>query len=284
MWSASKEQLTLMTMHNLKRIVVYAQNASKAKHIATAMRNAADALRRKLEPRIEHLISQDKPQEDEEEITEEKRKDEEEKKKKKKIMAVKARQSASALGNSTELSSDDENSRPKFKVFQVQQTHLRDSPEMLLLRIDETGLSLMNRVTGKVVEITRWTDILMWKADSSAVTFVLTESNHQIRLATPAAIDVLDALTTQARYLLESRADAALQKPSEIDPGVAEAPLLADTLLEFRGKLLQYRPTTNEVHDQWKSKITHSERLLGFFGITSNIDLSLERLDLKPFE
>eukprot|EP01051_Picozoa_sp_SAG22_P005135 SAG22_NODE_297_length_12786_cov_3.360290_4_plen_2527_part_00 len=273
MWSASRDRITLMTVKNLKRIVLKTTGASKAKRVVIDMMKAAERLRRKLEPRVEsELVSAGENGADDDadgssspvvKKTEQELKDERNKARLQKHMSV------VQFG-----SSDSEDFKmPAFLTFQgIQQTHIPGAPATVLLRVDEDGVGLLDRVTRQVIEQHIWTDILLWKADAEppALVLLLSQTGRQIRLETSLAPDIMTGMTDYTRKLLNDRSEINEQVDDDIrdsddhhddDDGAAwQAPLAKQSarelVIEFRTKLLAYEPRTNEVHEHWITKVT----------------------------
>lgn len=271
MWSASKDKVTIMISKNMKRIVLKTHGSKQAKKIVMEMMKGAERLRRKLEPRLEHALSVD---EEKEELTEEEKKDEKNKAKLKKHMP-----------NVSMMSTDSEDFGPNFLTFQgLKQTHIPDKSEMCLLKVDEVGVALLDRLTGKPMDEMLWSDILLWQTDSEppAITFIMTETNFHIRLETTLAADIMEGMTEFARKLLKDRSKPVIPEKKEkatlgdISPGAEDddevdgegghfieedRQTARDLVIEYRRKMLSYVPQIKDVHDGWKAKVTKTARL-----------------------
>eukprot|EP01052_Picozoa_sp_SAG31_P012413 SAG31_NODE_725_length_12546_cov_34.366857_5_plen_2399_part_00 len=274
MWSACKEKFVFMTTKNMKRVVLKAQNSSKAKTIATEMMKGAERLRRKLEPRLESAFAaaegDDEFHDDDKQIKTERD-----------IADEKNKARLTRYNSVVAQSSDSENFElPDFKSFQgITQHHLADVPATIILKIDPKGVSLLNRETGRNLQGIPWAEILLWKVDPEplAITLIMTATNQQIRLETAQAEEILDTMIEFARRLLRNTPG-----PQEDETETSEEHALhridkqspRDLVIEWRTKMLSYEPPSAEASDAWKIQHSTVTKLKAILSGKSVLDLS----------
>ena len=259
MWSQHQHRVMLMTQDNLRRIVLRARSARDAKKIvkklheltedmskeaarrellglssvdmtASSMGRSSDSMTRS---RDKGLKSRDLPQlmsTDHGDIH----------KRDKHNRLVRPSMTMSGGDSMDEMQTLDFREEvgehlEEFRVFHVQQSYLTKSvchETSVMLRIDRTGLTVFTRHTGVEVDRIEWFQLLMWKADDSAIVLVTTGTNRQIRLMTAAAEDVLKTLVQYATSVRESME-------------------LRKAQVGFRKELLAFKPVKFKTHDAW---------------------------------
>jgi hypothetical protein len=257
MWSQHQDRVMLMTQDNLRRIIIRTRSSRDAKKIAQGLTTQAQAIKADLERRDQLGLggggksTPGGPQ-----------------------AMTGSRDAAKSVDMTT---SDDDNHAPtldfrdevgadleEFRAYQVEQRHLLKSvctDKIVVLRIDRLGLKLNSRFTGEEFEQIAWFELLMWRADDSAVILITTGSNKQIRLLTAAAEDVMRTLVQYSKSVRESMA-------------------LRTAQVGFRKELLKFQPVKFKTQDAW-TKARKQGGLMSKlpWGNTENLAESLQTRD-----
>lgn len=262
LWNQHQNRVTLMTQDNLRRIMLRARNTKDAKKIVRALADQAEAIIKAQEKRAREALEQATSSGDSN----------------KAAMTASGDQSGAKSVSQQMTTSDDDNHMPtldfrpeigadleEFRAFPVQQSHLLPSvtrENTVVLRVDWRGVTLCSRFTGEEHEHTPWFQLLMWKADDTAVVLVMTNTNTQVRLMTAAAEDVSRALV-------------------QFSKSVRASMELRSCQVGFRKELLAFEPVKFKTQDAWTKAKTQGgllSKLLPWGG-TENLAESLQTRD-----
>lgn len=266
MWSQHQHHMMLMTQDNLRRIVLRTRSSRDAKKIAQKMTEQAELIKKETARRellglngddrapggLPSLVgagsSSTQSRDQGRPVSQD-------------AMAASSDEAFQTLDFRDEIGANLE----EFRAFQVQQTHILKSvcnDETVVLRIDRRGLALVTRYTGEELELIQWFQLLMWKADKSAVVLVTTGTNKQIRLITAAAEDVMRTLVQYATSVRESME-------------------LRNAQVGFRKELLTFKPVKFKTQNAWSNARKESGLLTKLlpFGGTENLAESLQTRD-----
>lgn len=205
MWSQSRAEVTIMLMRNLRRLVFIARSHRHAKRIVLKMHEVTDSLKT-TSPEASAGI-------------------------------------AFGFGSKSDFhDSRGQSEQTKMKesgaaMFRVQQTHLEDAPDIVMLIIDETGLRLLDRETGKLYHQISWFQLLLWRADAGAVVLILNRTNQQIELMTTSGTPIAKAMTAHALAVREALSEETVERSRM--GNIVEYPRAP---LEFRRELMQFEP------------------------------------------
>ena len=216
MWSQSRADVTIMLLKNLRRVIFTARSRWHAKKIVMKLHEVTDEL-----AKAEGVGKRKSSIEEQDDTS---------------FQTTSFDQSHRGMTVSTMLESHDETREAGAKMFRVQQTHLTDAPDIIMLIVDENGLGLLNRDTGKMYTRITWFQLLLWRADAGAVVLILTHTNQQIELLTANAQAIAQAMTAHALALREALSEKVVVQETN------EAPHLSAGL-EFRRELIQFEPT-----------------------------------------
>lgn len=210
MWSQSRAEVTVLLMKNLRRVIFTARSRWHARRIVL-----------KLHEVTESIAGADK--------------------RKGKGAGVEEDElglgSASMTISKSMLESVDDTRHEGAKMFRVQQTHLHEAPDICILIVDENGIGLLDRDTGKIYHHISWFQLLLWRADAGAIVLILNHSNQQIELLTPSGPSIAKAMTAHALAVRETLAAETVERTK-----LGQVARYAKAPLEFRRELIQFEP------------------------------------------
>eukprot|EP01043_Picozoa_sp_COSAG02_P003261 COSAG02_NODE_79_length_40228_cov_18.435762_16_plen_1241_part_00 len=242
LWTQSRSSITILLQSTLKRLVLRARNRMAARKIAVMLHDATEALGGEL-VRKAAFWGLD---------SEEERID-----------------GDGMPTKSSEFDSVETERQPleSVQTFRVKQTFLTDHPEHtpLLLNIDKHGLSLKD-ISGTTIWTCEWFNILMWKADDTAIVVVLNQSNRQIELISQLSQNISTAMTDKALAVHQSMRGETYERHS-----FGRSQHLPKAELEFRRRMLTFEPPTITPNAKWQ--VVGGRSLRGIFSLKSQQSL-----------
>ena len=192
MWSQNNAQVTIMLMKNLRRLVFTARSRWHAKRIVLKMHEVTDSLANSIESSG-------------------------------KVVSGFGASDFDHLGK---------HETGAAGMFRVQQTHLVDAPAVIMLIVDEQGLRLLDRESGKLYQHISWFQLLLWRADHAAIVLILNQTDQQIELMTTSGTSIANSMTANALALREAMSSDTVERSSGGE--YPRAPL------EFRRELMKF--------------------------------------------
>ena len=270
MWSQSGDEVTLMLMRNLKRVVFRARTRVAAKKIVQKLHQVTEEAQAEFTRKEAFWGASHGTVADLERI---------------KNLEKMWRGGHSDDEDSDYEDSDDdgrEMSEDEFRIFFVKQSHLKpreeDRPidEVVILKISFHAVELLRKDSGDLLQKFEWSELVLWRSDGHAVVLVRSTTNRQVTLMSDVADDVIGCLTKTAQAIHASYGKSTHTVSNKVLPEKA---------FDFRKELFRFKPAKVEADESWKNggsgKGKWKEISNAFFGTASLYESIQTRHQLK---
>ena len=231
MWSQAGDEVTLMLMRNLKRVVFKARSRWHAKRIVLRLTEVTEEVTAEMERKARFWGESNSAAAD--------------------AQHVESLLELWAGGEEGALSDDEEEqiTENNFRMFMVRQVHLTtpegepELPGVVILKVGYVfGLELRRKDNGDLVQAIQWSELVLWRSDGASLVLVLSTTNRQITLFADVSDEIIGYMTATTNAIYASGTRETLSHKGKELPHHA---------FNFRQQLHAFVPQKVVVDDAW---------------------------------